>query len=83
MTSIPPRLGRGYNGGMSKFHIEFHANGASVVANAGWLTPGCLSDAEVDREIGALKTEIEGLAIQMKRQIALEAKRPPFEKPNA
>ena len=60
------------------FDFDIDINGARVVVAREPISPGCLSDGEVDDEIKLLKDNLDAVAARMKVAIRKQAKQPLF-----
>ena len=54
---------------LDKFYVEHGVHGARVMARSHQLTPGCISDPEIDANIQMLKDDLDACAREMKRLI--------------
>jgi hypothetical protein len=50
-----------------KFRVDQGIHGAVIMSAAGQLTPGCISDGEIDTCIQLLKEELDACRREMKR----------------
>lgn len=55
--------------GTGVFDFDLDMNGARVVVVREPLHGGCLSDGEVDANVGLLKEDLDRVAVRMKRAI--------------
>jgi len=58
------------------FSFEIDIHGAKVIAAKSFIGNACLSNAEVDGVIAALKADLDALAPKMKAAIKLQAEQP-------
>ncbi len=64
---------------LNKFYVEHGIHGARVMARSLELTPGCMSDAEVDGHIQMLKDDLDACAKEMKGLIKVNSSGALFE----
>jgi len=62
------------------FDFVIDISRARVIGVRERLCPGCKSDGEIDGNIRLLKEDLDAVALQMKRAIHEQAKRPIFTK---
>lgn len=62
------------------FDFGIGANGAAVIAKRIHLTAGCLTHAEIDRNIRLLKEDLDAVAARMKTALGQEVGRAAIEK---
>ena len=67
------------SGILNKFHVEHSIHGAKVLARSQDLTPGCISDAEIDNNIEMLKDDLDACGREMKRLVRLNRSGSLFE----
>lgn len=65
-------------GTIGVFDFDIDIYGARVVIQREPLSPGCLSDNEVDYQIKRLKEDLDAVAKRMKKAIREQAKKPIF-----
>ena len=64
---------------LDKFHIEHGVHGGRVMARSLNLTGYCVSDAEVDAAVQALKDDLDACAREMKRRLEVDRRGALFE----
>ena len=64
---------------LDKFYVEHGIHGARVVARSLHLTPGCVSDSEIDTNIQMLKDDLDACARDMKRLVEMNRRGSLFE----
>ncbi|TDE35058.1 hypothetical protein [Antarcticimicrobium sediminis] len=65
---------------MSKnFGFEIDLHGARVVVEREPLHSACSTDSQIDHDISALKSELDRLAVKMKKAVREQANKPLFD----
>jgi len=64
---------------LDKFYVEHGIHGARVLARSLQLTPGCVSDAEIETHIQMLKDDLDACARDMKRLVEMNRRGSLFE----
>jgi hypothetical protein len=64
---------------LDKFYVEHGIHGARVVARSFQLTPGCISDVDIDTNIQMLKDDLDACARDMKRLVEMNRRGSLFE----
>ena len=64
---------------LDKFYVEHGVHGARAMARTLQLTPGCISDAEIDTNIQMLKDDLDACARDMKRLVEMNRRGSLFE----
>jgi len=67
------------SGILDKFYVEHGVHGARVMARSHQLTPGSISDPEIDANIQMLKDDLDACAREMKRLIKVNRSGALFE----
>ena len=64
---------------LGKFYVEHGTHGAKVMTRSDQLSPGCVSDSEIDANIQMLKDDLDACAKEMKRLVAIDRRGSLFE----